>query len=403
MNNKIYLSIYSTVVLVVRSTAMSLWSQKGLKELVVRAENEFKMHFSRSEVDQLLQFTRQLRMPDSLTTIGDQCDFAVSNYKSYLRSQQSVDVKEMMIEQIMDKPVSSFATKGLTGVAEGLAGSRESFDNPALSSLSAKDLIELTRVINRESLCRDSNILLDSRYQSLSNQDRSRIVFNIVSDTRSKSPGSGTIISSGALKDLVEVEIFPFSIPYLTAADNYYNIITMSILELSSSAIDAYENAQFHFLFKATKNKNLLELEPVNKVFRFHKPIAKINEFSIRFGSPLAPITFDKDRLFTRTINYTSNPMTIEFSEDHNLLSGDIIYITEFTTLNPARDLAVIAQINSLNGHICTRQSSTVISINVDASDILFPDASLRFQVYLGSKRLLIPIRLKYIDSSASA
>lgn len=376
----------------------SLWSQEGLRELVVQAENSFQTKFSRGEAEQLLQFTRKLKIPHTVVGIAGQCAFAVKSYKDYLRSQQPVDIKDILMDQINDSTSKVSLLQNLEGLSSARAG--ESFDNPQLSSLSGKDLVDLTRVVNRESLCRDSNLLLDSRYQSLSNQDRSKIVFTIVNDTKSKSPGSGTIISSGALKDIVEIEIFPFSIPYLTAADNYYNTITMSILEISSSAIDAYENSQFHFIFKSKKHRNLLELEPVNKVFRFHKPIARLSDFSIRFGAPLAPITFDKDRLYTSSVNYTANPMTIEFSEEHNLLSGDIIYINDFDTLNTGRDLAVIAQINSLNGHLCTRQSSTVISINVDGNDVQFPNVGKRFQVYLGSKRLFIPIRIKYVDSS---
>ena len=197
---------------------------------------------------------------------------------------------------------------------------------------------------------------------------------------------------------MVEIEVFPFSIPYFTDADNYYKKITMSILELSASSIDAYENSQFHFIFDIEKRANLLYLSPINKVFKFHKPIARLNEMTIRFGSPLATITFEKDRLPTRSIDYNVNPMTIEFFESHSLLSGDIIYINSFETANIPADLNVISQINTTKGHLCTRINSTTISINIDGTTIKFPDIDRSFMVYLGSKRILIPMRIRYIE-----
>jgi hypothetical protein len=371
----------------------SWWSPENIRELIVQTENAFSKRFSRIEAHQFLTFAKAMRVTREMEAmpLQQRCLAVADAYRSYLDTQKPIDVHEMMKDVINQKGSMRSGT---------LVGSRvEGFANPTLANIPSSDLFDLTRIVNRESLYRDSNILLDSRYQNQSNTDRSKVAWTVVSDTRSKSPGSGTIISSGALKDIVEIEIFPFSIPYLTAADNYYNTITMSILELSSSSIDAYENAQFHFLFKSTKNGNLLDLNPVNAVFRFHKTVAKLSDLSIRFGSPLAPITFDKDRLYTKTVNYNVNPMTIEFFEDHSLLSGDIIYITDFNTLNPGQDLVPIAKINALDGHICTRQSSTIISINIDGASIRFPDASRRFLIYLGSKRLLIPMRIRYMES----
>jgi hypothetical protein len=287
--------------------------------------------------------------------------------------------------------------------------------NESLPKLKSKnDQIEFTKILNYESLWRDANILVDSRYQNISNQDRSKMVFTLVGNTKTKVPGTGVITTIGGMRDIVEIEIFPFSIPYLSAADNYYNKITLSILELSSISIEAYENSQYHFMFTAKQSGNLLELTPINKVFRFFKPITRLNEFSIRFGSPLNPIVFDKDRLYTASIDYTANPGTITFSEPHNLITGDLIYITDFETKNNAEDLNIITEINNPQGHICTRLSNTTISINVDFSQIIvnnrplainnYPNSSnpqdLSVIVYFGSKRILMPLRIRYLLST---
>ena len=258
------------------------------------------------------------------------------------------------------------------------------------------DQINFTKILNYESLLRDSNILLDSRYQNLSNSDLTKIQFTIMNNSKIKVPGSGIITSIAPMRDILEIEIFPFSIPYSSNADNYYQKITMSILELSSVSVDSYENCQFHFMFKSVKNKNLLDLTPINPIFRFFKPITKLADFTLRFGTPLTPVVFDKDRLYA-TIDYTTNPCVLSFNEDHNLISGDLIYINDFTTLNPANDLNIINTFNDNNGYLCTRISNNEISINIDTTLVLFPDLNLSINIYFGSKRILLPLRIRYL------
>jgi hypothetical protein len=187
--------------------------------------------------------------------------------------------------------------------------------------------------------------------------------------------------------------------PYIAAADNYYQKITLSILELSAISIDAYEDSQFHFIFNAKINGNLIDLTPINKTFRFFKPITRINEFTLRFGSPLNPLIFDKDRLYTSNINYLSNPGIISFAESHNLITGDLVYVENFITSTPAKDLNIIEEINNSQGHICTRLNNTSISINVDFTqiDLASQIPNLTLLVYFGSKRLLLPLKFRYL------
>jgi len=370
-----------------------LFSKEILKGIVSTCEAKLKKSLQPIEVDSIIRHIKSLnphlideyaRMDTSLKTMNE---FICNTYVDKLKEPEAYDVKEMMKAQ-MDSAVEPDANKfRIEGFSSG-----DILDDPAT-------LRNITRILNRDSLMRDVNILIDSRYQNASNQDRSKIAFNIVSETKNKSEGSGTIIASSYLKDVVEIEIYPFSIPFFTDADNYYKKMTLSILELSASSIDAYENSQFHFIFDIEKRYNLLYLTPINKIFKFHKPISRIGEFTIRFGSPLATLTFEKDRLQTKTINYSVNPMTIEFYEIHNLLSGDLIYFSDFETLNNAKDLEIISQVTTPKGHTCSRIDSKTISINIDGSLVQFPDLSRSFVIYLGSKRILIPMRVRYMET----
>ena len=383
----------------------SITNVENFKKIVSNAETSFNKPLNKLEVTNIINYIYQLNFTKLYNTYKGDIDMTNKNivvsYKAYINQSKDFDLQEYQKKSL----------EADTSIAYNSGESfknKESLDNGSNVDIGAllanfpklsteTDQVNFTKIFNYQSLLRDSNILIDSRYQNLANTDRTRIPFTIVNNTKTKIPGSGIITSIGLIQDILEIEIFPFSIPYISAADNYYKKITMSILELSSISIDAYEDSQFHFMFTAEKNKNLIDLIPINSVFRFYKPIAKLTDFTLRFGSPLTPIVFDKDRLYTSFIDYTSNPGILTFNEDHNLLSGDIIYITNFTSNNPAKDLNIINEINNKNGHLCTRASNTDISINIDFNLVSSPNTSLAIEVYFGSKRILMPMRIRYM------
>jgi len=385
----------------------SITNVENFKKIVNIAEISFNKSLNKLEVANIINYISQLNFTKLYNTYKGDVDITNTNivvaYKAYINQSKTFDLQEYQKKSLKaDTSVpynygESFRNKEtLDNNSVDIAALLNNFPKLATES----DQVNFTKIFNYQSLLRDSNILIDSRYQNLANTDRTRIPFTIVNNTKTKIPGSGIITSIGLIQDILEIEIFPFSIPYISAADNYYKKITMSILELSSISIDAYEDSQFHFMFTAEKNKNLIDLVPINTIFRFYKPIAKLTDFTLRFGSPLTPIVFDKDRLYTRFIDYTSNPGILSFNEDHNLLSGDIIYITNFTSNDPAKDLNIINEINSKNGHLCTRTNNTDISINVDFNLVLSPNTSLSIEVYFGSKRILMPMRIRYMYNS---
>ena len=396
----------------------------NLKKIIILAETEFNKKLNKLEVINIIQFIKQLDFRKLYKNYGNDINNAniniISMYKAYMNQSKDFDLQEYQKKSLVadtsvpydqgflsNTPITSNSTDN-NDTPSNTNTSSNITSNIDISSLlsnfpklsSESDQVNFTKIFNYQSLLRDSNILIDSRYQNLANFDRSRIPFTIVNNTKTKIPGSGIITSIGLIQDILEIEIFPFSIPYISAADNYYKKITMSILELSSISIDAYEDSQFHFMFKAEKNKNLIDLTPINSIFRFYKPIAKLTDFTLRFGSPLNPIIFDKDRLYTSFIDYTTNPGVLTFSEDHNLLSGDIIYITNFTSNDPAKDFNIINEINDKDGHLCTRNNNLSISINVDFTLITSPNTSLSIEVYFGSKRILMPMRIRYMYNS---
>ena len=397
-----------------------IYSKNNLKSLINKLEVVNNKKITKIEISNFIDFLKKFNYNKLYKEFYDKTtnEVSIPNTNEHLiklymidigKLKSSFDMHEFLKKELNDKAMVkgttdyNFGNNKTTSVKDVNKDVITSTFIPPATSLpnlvSKAEQIEFTKILNYQSLWRDSNILIDSRYQNIANSDRSRIVFTIVNNTKVKTPGSGVITSISNMRDIVEIEIYPFSIPYMSAADNYYQKITLSILELSAISIDAYEDSQFHFIFQGKINGNLIDLTPINKTFRFFKPITRINEFSLRFGSPLSPIEFDKDRLYTQSINYTSNPGIITFSEAHNLVTGDLVYIENFDTLTPAQDLNIIEEINNTQGHICTRINNTSISINVDLTqiDLASQIPGLSVLVYFGSKRILLPLKFRYL------
>jgi hypothetical protein len=394
-----------------------IFSSKNLKNIISKLEKTSNKKLTKNEINSFINYLKKFNYSklykdyfDNNNKIIDYNKLNDNFVNLYIKdislSKSKFDIHEFLKSEIENNTQSTnindyFGTynnqeRKVNNIATPTATQNSNINS---NFTRKEEQIELTKILNWESLWRDSNVLIDSRYQNTVNQDRSRIVFNIVTNTKIKYPGSGAITSISNMRDIVEIEIYPFSIPYIAAADNFYQKITLSILELSAISIDAYEDSQFHFMFQSTLNGNLIDLTPINKTFRFFKPITQISEFSLRFGSPLNPILFDKDRLNTISINYNSNPGIVTFGEAHNLITGDLIYIDGFTTLTPAIDLNIINAINNPQGHICTRINNTSISINIDLTQIANASiiAGLSLNIYFGSKRIILPLKFRYL------
>lgn len=329
-------------------------------------------------------------------------DGAIQTVKFYVQKNRSVDYLHYQ-----NKVINSVGEEGGGGsaAAEEIAPSSVVSAAPQRSSssvsggtFSSDDLYRMAMLLNRSSLERKTHVLIDTRYRNISNSPSNRFVFNLVSNNNnSLNPGSGDLSIGGKnIKNITKMEISSFNIPFVSTADNFYKKITLTISELRGDSFSAYENSNFHFIFNYESNGLLLKLTPDNTTYSFKYPInPKTLTFS--FGSPFVPISFDQDRMYADDLNYLSNNGIISFATSHNLGSGDIIYITDFATLNDVANIGIKAQINRLEGHIVTVESATSISINIDFTTIVSPDPTNKPLIYFGSKRIIFPLVLTYI------
>ena len=290
---------------------------------------------------------------------------------------------------------------------------KESFSGVgSILDMSLSQRIDAIKYINYQSLFRDEYIVVDSRYQNKVNTDPTKMVFSLIGDTKTKSDHGGVIIGN-TIKDIVEIEVYSFTIPYKPVYATFYNKITLTINEWAANSFEAYEGGQFHFCFDIEKiENNLIFLKPINSVYSFSKPVNHIDDFTISFGAVFPKISFDADRMYPSIIDYTNPYGLLTFSDPHGLVSGDLVYISGFDTMDPAKDVVIITEINRPEGHSIVKKDNYSFIINVDLSVLrredpvgsgIYPIDSFQQQVivYFASKRVQIQMRLRYLTSYA--
>lgn len=273
--------------------------------------------------------------------------------------------------------------------------------------------IETVKYLNYSSLMREEYIIADSRYQNISNTDPSKIVFNLISNSKIRSDNGGIIVGNN-IKDIVQIEVSPFTIPYKPVFINFYNKITLTINEWVSNSYEAYEGGQFHFIFDIDKvDNNLIYLRPVDPTYSFSKPMNYIDNFTLSFGAMLPKISFDPDRLYVNSFDYTSVYGVVTFLKPHSLGTGDLVYVSGFTTPDPARDVVTISEVNRDSGHTIVKKDNYSVLLNVNLSTVRhedpvgsgnYPIESFQQEVlvYFASKRILVPFRIRYLTNYAS-
>lgn len=280
----------------------------------------------------------------------------------------------------------------------------------SLLAMPPPDQIEVIRRLNYSSLKRDEYILIDSRYQNIVNPDRTKMVFSLITSTKIRSDHGGVIVGT-PIKNIVELEIYPFTIPYKPIYSTFYKKITLSINEWTSSSFEAYEGGQFHFCFDIDKiDENLIYLKPINSIYAFSSPVNYVDNFTISFGAVFPKITFDPDRMYPSKIDFTNEYGLFEFSTQHMLVTGDLVYISGFDTPDPAKDVLIITEINRAEGHTIVKKDNFSFIVNVDLSTLRIEDpvGSQRYPieefkqdvvVFFASKRVQIQLRMRYLTS----
>ena len=130
-------------------------------------------------------------------------------------------------------------------------------------------------------------------------------------------------------------------------------------------------------------------ISPFNKnSFPFYKGLS--------FGSPVTLVQFPADRV---GFNITYGPILtiITTLGQHNLVTGDLISISDFKTISPIIDATVINQVNSENGFYITFINANNFSISLNTSSLSPMPVGFVPTVFFESQRIIIHMEVGYI------
>lgn len=243
-------------------------------------------------------------------------------------------------------------------------------------------------------------IYIDSRYQNISNTDRSILDFSIVPKSNVAKTQSGNIISYSNLTNVTEFEIGEFTIPY-SSITNMFRELTISFLDLPNNAIDTHENS-FHFKFSYEPcdfNPKFARLKPFQDRFRFNPPIKTLDRLRIQFADPYQPIEFDKERMRPSSIDYSFPVGVFVFTEKHKASTNDIVVIEGLTTTNATENIELLKKINNSRGHAINVIDEYSFSIDIPFNTIVNPSLSALPFIYFQSKRVQFPMKIRYINN----
>jgi hypothetical protein len=237
--------------------------------------------------------------------------------------------------------------------------------------LGTSNISDFKKILNPNAAKAYAYIDFDSRYRALSTDGTTRFQWNFIPDEIST---IGTVNAIGDIRDITRMRIYPMRLPYNSIADNEYKRITMYIEEFSAQSFIAQENWRYHFAFEPRIDGRWVELHSDKQndgYFRFRTPITRLETLTFSFGAPNQSVVFDIDNLSMTVVSY-GTVTTFGSIANHNLETGDTVYISNFNTNNPNVDAGIIGSINATNGVIVSVLNPTMFSISVNSINIQY-------------------------------
>lgn len=381
-------------------------TDKDFLLMVINATTKYKKRkLLRSEVEGLIVYIRELDTnlinrynPQQLS------ELIAKNFIQQLsnRNGEILDTHEILKKQIGNVNTSS---KDYINNSEcspyRVAPKKHQIETFAVGDAkqqeTTKDEYLIRPTIIPASRLRSTYLFLDSMNRNLST-DPSVFKWTVLNSANTNQGAVNTL--SDKIHNITVMQFSSFFIPYVASADNVYRQLSLLIEEFDSMSVILRNNRRYHMLFNSDIVSNRIKQTPQQEDearFRFSTPVNFLDTITIKFFSPFTPVTFLKDRYNDIVITFLNpNQALLTFSEDHKVVDGELVHITEFNTLNPSADYVQINEVNKEEGQIVTYITNTTLTINVDLSAVSTDPNNLA-KVFIASRRISIPIRLIYM------
>lgn len=328
----------------------------------------------------------------------------LEEYQKEADEERYIDVHSMQVQQIagLGEDGDGGGIGGQLG-ASAAAGQVDIAGSVDVAMLMGqKTLYDLASSLNPEALEMKAYIQLDSRWRSLNTDGTTNFRWTFVN---SVNISQGSTNSIAKISNITKMKVYPFRIPYTTSADVDYSSITLAFSEFGNEAFIGQESRSFQFIFDISLQGMWIYLSPLNLgEYEFTKPINQLDTLTATFGSPLEPVTFDVDRLKALPqVSGVPGPVQFNFTQVHNLSTGQRVYFTNFTTASPAADNVLINVMNASTGVVIVVTGTTSFTVaTVDYGNLTGAVDTAAIDCYFGSKRMFIPIEITYVAPKTS-
>lgn len=245
-----------------------------------------------------------------------------------------------------------------------------------------------------------TTIYLDSRFRDTSYDGSSIKTFKYNLVPKNMSKGNGNVPSRIIPYNITYFQISKIILPYAgtLASRNLTKEINLAFVNLLSNSVDTSSN-DFHFSFiSKSYETNWSELTPINNMYKFYPPIKNLESLNLQFYDPYEAVQFYPDSMYASQVNYISSDGRFTFASPHNLTTGDIVIISDFSTNDDGANTTIIQSITDTRGIAVTVINANVIAIGIDFSTIVSPNSSIRPLVQFLRYTFRIAIEIGYQD-----
>jgi hypothetical protein len=214
--------------------------------------------------------------------------------------------------------------------------------------------------------------------------------------TEQRTTAAGFITSTLPISNIKSIRLYQPSLPKF-AQLNSTNRLSVYFREFSTYAYMPTNSMPYHYMLRYSDSaissrfvdSNLEEFN--NGEFVFKTPITKLDTLSVSFGNPDQTIIFKPDR-DTGYVSAYGAVTEITTSQPHNLVNGDVVYLSKFATMTPSYD----AGINTQFGLVVqvTAVNKFTIQINTSAGSIWI--ANQPVVCFYAPFRVIMPIVVSF-------
>lgn len=268
------------------------------------------------------------------------------------------------------------------------------------------DISKLLVEIKPEIEYRTDYIVLDSKYRELlesGDTPISKFKFNLVN---SRILQVGTVNSNADIEDVVEMKltsiVAPFGIERYDGSLSYMRLSAIIdqisgqsyIMSASMKAHWILRNAEYRFAAGKRYEFNIEEFS--DGVFKFDIPIRRLDDITVRFGSPVYPVTYYHDR-DTAIVTGYGITTTIQTTYNHSFDIGTKSWITAsgFRTNAAVADKPIIDRVNNDVEILATITGVNTMALTLDTTTVT-PLIGMQFNVFFEDRRIKLPIEVTY-------